>query len=92
VSGRRSIERRKEPAQFDADDVVAGRDRGRRRRSVIRRLVKNRVVEPDDAFDVVLDFRGVVVMDDDLVRPEVAVRDGVLVSMPRLVDVLRCQP
>jgi hypothetical protein len=42
-------------------------------------------------FDVVLDFRDVVVMDDDLVWPEVAVRDGVVVSMPRLVDVLRRQ-
>jgi hypothetical protein len=54
--------------------------------------VKNRAVEPDDVFDVRLDFRDVVVLDDDLVRPEVAVRDSVLVSIPRLVDVLWRQP
>jgi hypothetical protein len=94
VSGRRIIERRNGPAQLDADDVVAVRDRRRPRRRVMRRLVKNRAVEPHDLpviGVVVLDLCHLVVMDVDLVGREVAVRDGVAVIVTCLVEVLRRQ-
>jgi hypothetical protein len=77
------------PGSEFAGDVQGGRG-GRR---AVRRFVEDRAVEPDDVFHVVLDFRDVVVGDVDLVRPEVAVGDRVVVIVPgaRLVHVLRRQ-
>jgi len=60
----------------------------------MQRLVQNRAVEPNDVFHVVLDFGDVLALKNvHLVRPEVAVYDGVavIVTAPRPVDVLRRQ-
>ncbi len=64
--------------------------------NAIRRLVQGRTVEPDDVppvFIVVLDFWavGVVIVCGQLMRGEMAVRDGVLVlvSGAGVVDVRR---
>jgi len=96
VSACCSGERHEGPARLDAKNVVADRNRRRCRRGGISRLVKNCAFEPDHVFYVVLDLRHVAVMDVDLVRCEVAVRDSVAVIVtmapgPRLVNVRRRQ-
>jgi hypothetical protein len=73
---------------------VAERDRAWSWCGVIQRLVKNRAVEPDDVFYAVIDLGDVIALKNaHLVRPEMAVCDGVaaIVSETRVVDVLRRQ-
>jgi hypothetical protein len=94
VRGRRLVERDRRPVQFCGHDFVTERDCGRSWRGVIRRLVQNRAVEPDDVFDVVPDLGDVLALKNArLVRLEVAVYDGVavIVFATRPVDVLRRQ-
>jgi hypothetical protein len=98
VSACEGGERHEGRAQNDATNLAANRDRrrGRCRRGGISRRVKNRTLEPDYVFDVVLDLRHVAVMDVDRVRCEVAVGDSVAVivtmaSGTHLVNVCRRQ-
>lgn len=58
----------------------------------MNRLVQHRTVEPDDVLDVVVfDFSRLGVVQRNVVRGKMTVRDGVVVARTRLVDVLRRQ-
>lgn len=92
MHGRRFVKRRDRPVHFRGHDVVADWYRRRDLRGLMRRLVKDRAVEPDHVRVikiVVVDLSPLVVMGVDLVRTEVAVRDGGIVTLTGLVDMLR---
>ena len=71
---------------------IRDREHARNVGCFVDRLVENRAVEPDDMLDVVLDFGGIGLVQRIVVRRKMAVRDGLIVTRPRLVDVLRRQP
>lgn len=91
VRGVRVVGLQHRPLACRCKRLVAARQYGRNVRCFVDLLVEDRAVEPDDVLDVVLDFGGIELVQRPIVGRKMAVRERLIVTRPRLMDVLRRQ-
>ena len=90
MGGRHIVERRGRPRANEGDSVEDGRDERCARVGVIRGLVEDGVVQPDDALSALLELRTFRRVRLKMMRLEVAVDESVRMADSRLVYVRRC--